>query len=184
MLFIPFCDYVAKINMNGKYRCELLMIIFFLQAIFLQEFASPEKSSYSSNFSSLTNTTNFGVDEREPKSPSHSHSVSSSAQHSLPRRWKSNLFVWKDRPSTSIEESETRSDCEEMPEKSNGNTGFSDKHINGFLTFNKVSTKHDPSKYLSYLTEKSTFVSSDLFEFFQSCLPNIVKGCQWILLYR
>ncbi|KAJ1409479.1 TLDc domain [Sesbania bispinosa] len=33
------------------------------------------------------------------------------------------------------------------------------------------------------LTDDSTFISPDLYEFFESCLPNIVKGCQWVLLY-
>lgn len=34
------------------------------------------------------------------------------------------------------------------------------------------------------LTDESIFISPELYEFFESCLPNIVKGCQWVLLYR
>lgn len=34
------------------------------------------------------------------------------------------------------------------------------------------------------LTTDSTFISPELYEFFESSLPNIVKGCQWVLLYR
>lgn len=37
---------------------------------------------------------------------------------------------------------------------------------------------------LSNLTDDSVFISPDLYEFFESSLPNIVKGCQWTLLYR
>ncbi|KAK4266210.1 hypothetical protein QN277_027165 [Acacia crassicarpa] len=38
-------------------------------------------------------------------------------------------------------------------------------------------------KPLVNLTDESIFISSELYEFFESCLPNIVKGCQWVLLY-
>jgi hypothetical protein len=34
------------------------------------------------------------------------------------------------------------------------------------------------------LSDDSTFISPELYEFFESCLPNIVKGRQWVLLYR
>jgi hypothetical protein len=34
------------------------------------------------------------------------------------------------------------------------------------------------------LSDNSTFISPELYEFFESCLPNIVKGRQWVLLYR
>lgn len=30
----------------------------------------------------------------------------------------------------------------------------------------------------------SFFVSPELYQFLQSSIPNIVKGCQWVLLYR
>ncbi|KAK0607509.1 hypothetical protein LWI29_016025 [Acer saccharum] len=40
-----------------------------------------------------------------------------------------------------------------------------------------------PTKYLTNLTDDSTFITSELYEFLQSSLPNIVKGCQWVLLY-
>ncbi|KAK2455678.1 oxidation resistance protein [Trifolium repens] len=33
------------------------------------------------------------------------------------------------------------------------------------------------------LSDNSTFISPELYEFFESCLPNIVKGRQWVLLY-
>lgn len=41
-----------------------------------------------------------------------------------------------------------------------------------------------PSKLLSNLNDGSSFITPELYEFLQSSLPNIVKGCQWILLYR
>jgi hypothetical protein len=43
---------------------------------------------------------------------------------------------------------------------------------------------HSPQKPLSYLMDESVFISTYLYEFLLSSLPNIVKGCQWVLLYR
>lgn len=34
------------------------------------------------------------------------------------------------------------------------------------------------------LSDESTFISPELYEFLEICLPNIVKGRQWVLLYR
>ncbi|XP_020223013.1 oxidation resistance protein 1 [Cajanus cajan] len=33
------------------------------------------------------------------------------------------------------------------------------------------------------LADESTFISPELYEFLETCLPNIVKGRQWVLLY-
>ncbi|XP_018485526.1 uncharacterized protein LOC108856259 isoform X1 [Raphanus sativus] len=38
-------------------------------------------------------------------------------------------------------------------------------------------------KEIAELTESSAFISANLFEFLHACLPNIVRGCKWILLY-
>ncbi|KAJ6323888.1 hypothetical protein OIU76_011230 [Salix suchowensis] len=40
-----------------------------------------------------------------------------------------------------------------------------------------------PERPFSCLMDESTFISSELYEFLLSSLPNIVKGCQWTLLY-
>lgn len=39
-------------------------------------------------------------------------------------------------------------------------------------------------KQMTELTEGSAFISANLCEFLHACLPNIVRGCKWILLYR
>lgn len=52
-----------------------------------------------------------------------------------------------------------------------------------FEEANGQQTPNTPKKSPFNLTDNSTFVSPDLYEFFESCLPNIVKGCQWVLLY-
>jgi len=41
-----------------------------------------------------------------------------------------------------------------------------------------------PIKPLPNFTHHSTFISHDLNQFFESCLPNTTKGCQRVLLYR
>ncbi|ESQ36925.1 hypothetical protein EUTSA_v10002628mg [Eutrema salsugineum] len=41
----------------------------------------------------------------------------------------------------------------------------------------------DGMKQMKELTESSAFISANLCEFLQACLPNIVRGCKWILLY-
>uniref|UniRef100_A0A1J3J8B6 TLD domain-containing protein 2 n=1 Tax=Noccaea caerulescens TaxID=107243 RepID=A0A1J3J8B6_NOCCA len=38
-------------------------------------------------------------------------------------------------------------------------------------------------KQMTELTEESAFISANLCEFLHACLPNIVRGCKWILLY-
>ncbi|CAH8386950.1 unnamed protein product [Eruca vesicaria subsp. sativa] len=45
----------------------------------------------------------------------------------------------------------------------------------------KVETGYDEG--LRQITESSAFISANLFEFLHACLPNIVRGCKWILLY-
>lgn len=50
--------------------------------------------------------------------------------------------------------------------------------------FEDATDRQSSEKSMPYLTDDSLFISSDLYEFFQSSLPNIVKGCQWVLLYR
>ncbi|GAB2217786.1 hypothetical protein Droror1_Dr00000998 [Drosera rotundifolia] len=42
---------------------------------------------------------------------------------------------------------------------------------------------HSQSKLIPNLTQESFFITSELYEFLQCALPNIVKGCQWVLLY-
>lgn len=37
---------------------------------------------------------------------------------------------------------------------------------------------------LCNLMDESVFISPDLYEFLFSSIPNIVKGCQWVLIYR
>ncbi|XP_047941466.1 oxidation resistance protein 1 isoform X1 [Salvia hispanica] len=50
-------------------------------------------------------------------------------------------------------------------------------------TFEDVFTPHSLEKSLPSFVDESVFISPDLYEFLEASLPNIVKGCQWALLY-
>ncbi|KAK6781094.1 hypothetical protein RDI58_023278 [Solanum bulbocastanum] len=50
-------------------------------------------------------------------------------------------------------------------------------------TFEDAPDRHSFEQSLPYLTTDSVFITPNLYDFFQSSLPNIVKGCQWVLLY-
>lgn len=50
-------------------------------------------------------------------------------------------------------------------------------------TFEDATESHNVERSMPYLTEGSSFITLDLYEFLLSSLPNIVKGCQWVLLY-
>ncbi|KAF8015781.1 hypothetical protein BT93_H1347 [Corymbia citriodora subsp. variegata] len=47
----------------------------------------------------------------------------------------------------------------------------------------EAANKHSSDKPLQNLMDDSVFISPDLYEFLHSSLPNLVKGCQWLLLY-
>lgn len=50
--------------------------------------------------------------------------------------------------------------------------------------FEDAVEKFTFEKSMTNLTDDSLFISPELYEFVESSLPNIVKGCQWTLLYR
>lgn len=50
--------------------------------------------------------------------------------------------------------------------------------------YEEAVEQHIPEKPLENLMDDSAFISSELYEFLHSSLPNLVKGCQWVLLYR
>lgn len=60
----------------------------------------------------------------------------------------------------------------------------SGRSTSGSEMFEDATDQHSPRKRLPYLMDESVFISADLYEFLLSSLPNIVKGCQWVLLYR
>ncbi|KAG8658519.1 hypothetical protein MANES_03G159300v8 [Manihot esculenta] len=49
--------------------------------------------------------------------------------------------------------------------------------------FEEAREQQTPCSPVLHLMVESTFISSELYEFLHASLPNIVKGCQWVLLY-
>ncbi|TKY51830.1 Oxidation resistance protein 1 [Spatholobus suberectus] len=52
-----------------------------------------------------------------------------------------------------------------------------------FEEANEQQTPNTSKKSPLNLTDDSAFISPELYEFLETCLPNIVKGRQWVLLY-
>ncbi|PKA65120.1 hypothetical protein AXF42_Ash013241 [Apostasia shenzhenica] len=95
--------------------------------------------------------------------------------------WKSNGFDCKDRPlETQIDGRQSESDCDSLASdiKEHVKDGFERSASVAVL-----SSLNDSEVLLPFFMETSTFISGQLFDFLQSCLPNIVKGCQWLLSY-
>ncbi|XP_010264889.1 PREDICTED: nuclear receptor coactivator 7-like [Nelumbo nucifera] len=67
--------------------------------------------------------------------------------------------------------------CEEDENHASG------RDIIGFHKNEEATSAHVPVNPVPKLMDKSSFISAELFEFFEASLPNIVKGCQWALLY-
>lgn len=65
----------------------------------------------------------------------------------------------------------------------NGEPTSAGSIASGSETFEDAPDRHSFEQSLAYLTTDSVFITPNLYDFFQSSLPNIVKGCQWVLLY-
>ncbi|KAI4368434.1 hypothetical protein MLD38_016991 [Melastoma candidum] len=59
----------------------------------------------------------------------------------------------------------------------------SGRSTSGSEMFEEAMDQCSPEKPLDNLLDESTFISPTLYEFLLASLPNIVKGCQWALLY-
>lgn len=73
--------------------------------------------------------------------------------------------------------SETSNTKDDMGEQGSGKSTSSSE------MFEDAIDLQTPRKHIPQVNLDSVFISSELYEFFQCCLPNIVKGCQWVLLY-
>ncbi|RWR81203.1 oxidation resistance protein 1 [Cinnamomum micranthum f. kanehirae] len=174
-----------------------------------EELARPVSDSFSSLIYSLRPTTSSGLDGYKTNKQNSRHDTSplslrsspslllsspssflSSPSSLLSSRWKIIHSRWKDRSQGSsvecgLENSgyESLEVCEEdVDHVSERNISFSD-NVEETPKIEETSTSDDVVKSIPDLMDESSFISSDLFEFLHSSLPNIVKGCQWVLLY-
>ncbi|KAK1413658.1 hypothetical protein QVD17_35434 [Tagetes erecta] len=120
---------------------------------------------------------------------------------SLPSRWKSKDASWQHLPLDIYDEDEDEdddndiSDCHERSGtqgslrdvssaiEENGDLGSAGSTSSSSEVFEDATEPNTPMRALIDLTIDSSFISPDLYQFFQSSLPNIVKGCRWVLLY-
>ncbi|XP_075476869.1 uncharacterized protein LOC142518088 [Primulina tabacum] len=119
-------------------------------------------------------------------------------------KWKSKSFSWKDKPldahskcnlvhenresknlneengfTWSINQNNKLSGSPlEYGEPGSGRSTSSSSDI-----FEAAVSPHGFENSMSTLMDDSLFISPHLHQFFESSLPNIVKGCQWVLLY-
>ncbi|XP_078429285.1 TLD-domain containing nucleolar protein [Wolffia australiana] len=84
---------------------------------------------------------------------------------SLPKRWKGHGFVWSG---------------EKFDENSDEELDQSPVEI---VKVEKAPPSPLTRSLPSAIREDSSFISTPLFEFLESSLPNLVKGCEWVLLY-
>lgn len=119
--------------------------------------------------------------------------------------WRSKSFSLKDKPLDIYTECDNEYETKEIikSHEENGELGPNHNHesfgtrsdnvkepgsgtstSSSFDLFEDFATPHAYEKSMPNLTEESVFISPDLYQFFEASLPNIVKGCQWVLLYR
>ncbi|KAL8204595.1 hypothetical protein R6Q57_010218 [Mikania cordata] len=132
------------------------------------------------------------------ESSSNKHDNDLKPVQSLPKRWKSEDVSWRHMPLDTYDEDEdeddgasdshrqngTQSPLREVStaREENGDQG-SARSSNSSEVFEDATEPNTPMRDLIDLTVDSFFISPDLYQFFQSSLPNIVKGCRWVLLY-
>ncbi|MQM15993.1 hypothetical protein Taro_048947 [Colocasia esculenta] len=150
-----------------------------------EELSSREKSSVSSYILSLLPTVPSSTDHQKLTKHGNQHGFRSTPLQSLSMRWKSKGFTWEDRPLDQNADYEALPNtCEEpteIPENILDQTP--ERNINGSHRNEEASISHGLKSFLSDVVNQSTFISSPLFEFLESSIPNIVKACQWVLLY-
>ncbi|XP_068653543.1 uncharacterized protein [Aristolochia californica] len=144
----------------------------------LNQLESHSSSSLLSSFISIGSNA-FKLNKRR-----YSSDTARSTIRLLPNKWRSQKNSLKERPSEdsteSLRECETYQIvgiCDQDLDPESG------RDSNGSDKFVEALSSPSLAKSIPDLTDESSFILPDLYEFLQSCLPNIVKGCQWVLLY-
>ncbi|XP_021849230.1 uncharacterized protein [Spinacia oleracea] len=103
---------------------------------------------------------------------------------SSPTRWRSNSFSWKIQNMDCQPEGIPKNECREST-LSHGEleSPVSGRSVSAPEFFEDAFEPPSPWKLMPNLTDDSSFINVELYEFLQASLPNIVKGCQWGLLY-
>lgn len=105
-------------------------------------------------------------------------------------KWRSRSFSYKDKPldkpmdyDNILQEGNEKHGYSGNPILENGEPGSGTSTSGSSDTFEDFMTPHAFEKTMPSLMDESFFISPDLYRFFEAALPNIVKGCQWVLFY-
>ncbi|KAH0705057.1 hypothetical protein KY290_009759 [Solanum tuberosum] len=159
----------------------------------------PQARPYTKEGSSLSSVISIFLPSMSFSKFKDGDDVKSLQSHSF--TWRSKSFSWRDRPLERYAECDDHNDHTEEGE--NGlirssigvlNESFYTPRCNeepnsarsvasGFEPFEDAPDGDSLEQSMPNLVDDSVFISPDLYDFFQSSLPNIVKGCQWSLLY-
>ncbi|XP_011091236.1 oxidation resistance protein 1 isoform X1 [Sesamum indicum] len=123
---------------------------------------------------------------------------------SLSLKWRSKSFLRKDKPLYGFTESGHEHDDRAMikSHEENGEPDTTESPSQNYKSSNShqesqepgsgrstssigniASIPHSFSQSMPCLRDESLFISPELYQFLKPSLPNIVKGCQWVLLY-
>ncbi|KAL8542894.1 hypothetical protein ACS0TY_003686 [Phlomoides rotata] len=144
------------------------------------EARSPAKDgkSQSSVLSSILPSASFSWFRTNP----HTNEVKSTGSDSF--KWRNKSFSLKDKPIDRYTESYSKFEAEEnLKSHEESSEPGSGRSTSSSDIFEDAVTPHTFAKSMPSLMDESRFISPDLFQFFEASLPNIVKGCQWVLLY-
>ncbi|KAI3826669.1 hypothetical protein L1987_00721 [Smallanthus sonchifolius] len=157
----------------------------------------PHKArSHTKDDSYFSSVLTFMRSSSESSSDKHDHHLN--PVQSLPTRWKSKYVLWQHIPLDTYDEDDDDDDDDDPHEQSgsrsslrevssareeNGDAGSAGSTSSSSEVFEDATEPNTTMRALIDLTIDSSFISPDLYQFFQASLPNIVKGCRWILLY-
>ncbi|KAF8100719.1 hypothetical protein N665_0218s0057 [Sinapis alba] len=109
------------------------------------------------------------------------HSPKEARLNSSSGKTISSYFSFGGRQAGNENEEEESESC--PPEHGNGKNQAATLTAELRVSAEVESDYDEGMKQIEELTESSAFISANLFEFLHACLPNIVRGCKWILLY-
>ncbi|CAL1384333.1 unnamed protein product [Linum trigynum] len=139
--------------------------------------ASQGEKSFSSYFSSVVPSLGFG---RSTLENGKDQKVELAPAPSLPVRWRSREFDHEEEP--------RYHECQKAGERQaaiflDENEDYSSRTSSSDSDVFEEACEQQSTPRTPYLKAGSTFISSDLYEFLMSSLPNMVKGNDWVLLY-
>lgn len=143
---------------------------------FTEDLTSPKKSSFSSYVLSFLPSATAN-----PNSPSSGQTLQPHPE-SLPVRWNSGEWEYKQVVLSDGENDDKNEN--KFGSKFKETVDYDEKLrcCNGYQEENLKSLYSD--EYQRRLSDKSEFISLNLFDFLESSLPSTIKGSHWVLLYR